>query len=167
MRPRSFRRAGAVLAVVLASGLVARPGLRAADHNDPNSANSIFSDIQVSPADLYDLFGFPVEDGTGERVFVALTFASVPQTGVLDPDLLYRVRMYPSARVAPTMTASGEQNWQGMAKYFDAVKDKYLHAKPAEVRVTVDAAGRATVAFMGFAGGTFTETIDTNKVADL
>ena len=28
-----------------------------ADHNDPNSVNSIFSDIDISAADLYDLFG--------------------------------------------------------------------------------------------------------------
>jgi hypothetical protein len=30
-----------------------------ADHNDPNAVNSIFSDIDVSAADLYDIFGFP------------------------------------------------------------------------------------------------------------
>jgi hypothetical protein len=155
------------MGLALASGLVARPALRAADHNDPNSANSIFADIQVSPADLYDLFGFPVEDGSGERVFIALTFASVPQAGVLDPDLLYRVRLYPSPRVAPPMAQGSEQSWESMAKYFDAVKDKYLHARPAEVRVTVDAAGRATVAFMGFPSGSFTETIDTNKTVTL
>ena len=33
-----------------------------ADHNDPNAVNSIFSDIDVSAADLYDIFGFPSED---------------------------------------------------------------------------------------------------------
>jgi len=31
-----------------------------ADHNDPNAVNSIFSDVDVSAADLYDLFGFQV-----------------------------------------------------------------------------------------------------------
>ena len=30
-----------------------------ADHNDPNAVNSIFSDIDVSAADVYDLFGLP------------------------------------------------------------------------------------------------------------
>ena len=46
-----------------------------ADHNDPNAVNSIFSDIDVSAADLYDIFGFPSEDSTGvERVVIALTF---------------------------------------------------------------------------------------------
>ena len=33
-----------------------------ADHNDPNAVNSIFSDIDVSAADLYDIFGFPSDD---------------------------------------------------------------------------------------------------------
>jgi len=56
-----------------------------ADHNDPNAVNSIFSDIDVSAADLYDIFGFP-SDGTSsdEKVVIALTFAAVPHTGVLD-----------------------------------------------------------------------------------
>ena len=99
---------------LVASGLLALQAVRAADHNDPNSANSIFSDIQVSPADLYDLFGYPVEGASGERVFLALTFAAVPQAGVLDPDLLYRVRMYPSPRVAPrghSESGSSTDSW--------------------------------------------------------
>ena len=56
-----------------------------ADHNDPNAVNSIFSDIDVSAADLYDIFAFP-SDGTSsdEKVVIALTFAAVPDTGVLD-----------------------------------------------------------------------------------
>jgi hypothetical protein len=57
-----------------------------ADHNDPNAVNSIFSDIDVSAADLYDIFGFPSSDTDGgEKVVIALTFASVPQAGQLDP----------------------------------------------------------------------------------
>ena len=51
-----------------------------ADHNDPNAVNSIFSDIDVSAADLYDMFGFPSDDKAGgEKVVLALTFASVPE----------------------------------------------------------------------------------------
>ena len=62
-----------------------------ADHNDPNAVNSIFSDIDVSAADLYDIFGFPSDDTDGgEKVVIALTFASVPEAGVLDSDMLYR-----------------------------------------------------------------------------
>ena len=52
-----------------------------ADHNDPNAVNTIFSDIDVSAADLYDLFGFPSDDTQGgENVVVALTFAAVPSS---------------------------------------------------------------------------------------
>jgi hypothetical protein len=163
---RHPRTAPAALVLALAlGGLLTRGGVRAADHNDPNSANSIFSDIQVSSADLYDLFGFPIEDAAGERVFIALTFAPVPAAGKLDTDLLYRIRMYPSTRLAPP--AESEQNLEGLLKRFDAVKEKYLHSKPAEVRVTVDASGRATVSFMGFPSGPLTQTIDTNAVTNL
>jgi hypothetical protein len=43
-----------------------------ADHNDPNAVNSIFSDIDVSAADLHDLFGFPSDATTGgEKVVMA------------------------------------------------------------------------------------------------
>jgi hypothetical protein len=60
-----------------------------ADHNDPNAVNSIFSDVDVSAADLYDLFGFPSDKGKGgETVVIALTFAPIPETGVLDSDML-------------------------------------------------------------------------------
>ena len=53
-----------------------------ADHNDPNAVNLIFSDVDVSAADLYDIFGFPSDDiWGGEKVAIALTFAAVPQAG--------------------------------------------------------------------------------------
>src|SRR5713226_343053 len=65
-------------------------GAPAADHNDPNAVNSIFSDNPVSASDLYDLFGYPSDDKTGgQRVVVMLTFASVPKAGVFDTDMLY------------------------------------------------------------------------------
>ena len=160
------RTVQALLVLALAGGaLLTRSGVRAADHNDPNSANSIFSDIQVQAADLYDLFGYPVEDGSGERVFIALTFAPVPAAGKLDPDLLYRIRIYPSARVAGP--PDSDQSLEGMLKHFDAVKEKYLHARPAEVRVTADDAGRLTVSFLGFASGNFTKTLEPNTVANV
>ena len=41
-----------------------------ADHNDPNSVNSIFSDVDVSAADVYDMFGYP-GDGAGEETVVS------------------------------------------------------------------------------------------------
>ena len=81
-----------------------------ADHNDPNAVNSIFSDIDVSAADLYDIFGFPGADSErGEKVVIALTFASIPKAGTLDTDLLYRIRISAGPRVSPatrTTTAS-------------------------------------------------------------
>src|SRR5437588_211008 len=108
-----------------------------ADHNDPNAVNSIFSDIDVSAADLYDIFGFPSDDRDGgEKVVIALTFAAAPKAGTLDSDLLYRVRIAPDRRIARD---ADDQSLAGMLRYFDGIKKKYLSTlKPAEVRVTVD-----------------------------
>jgi len=44
------------------SGLLLIGWSLAADHNDPNAVNSIVSDVDVSAANLYDLFGFPSDD---------------------------------------------------------------------------------------------------------
>ena len=135
-----------------------------ADHNDPNAVNSIFSDIDVSAADLYDLFGFPSSDSTdGEKVVIALTFASVPRPGVLDTDMLYRIQVAPGPRVVAP--AKGDLSLDALLRYFDQRKDTYLgpsHA--AEIRVTIDQANRATVKFINFPGGTFAATVDVDKV---
>src|SRR5256714_10531608 len=90
------------LLIVLLLFCIAGGGVgRAADHNDPNAVNSIFSDVPVSAADLYDMFGWPADDKTnGERVVLALTFASVPRAGVFDHDMLYRIRVHADPRVA-------------------------------------------------------------------
>lgn len=134
----------------------------AADHNDPNAVNSIFSDIDVSAADLYDLFGWPSDDTSGgEKVVLALTFASVPKAGVFDTDMLYRVKIYANERAVPPL--KDDHSLESLLKYFDAVKDKYLHLKAAEVRVKVGQDGRAKVDFIDFPGGSFSQTIDTNK----
>src|SRR5439155_126565 len=134
----------------------------AADHNDPNAVNSIFSDIDVSAADLYDLFGWPSDDTSGgEKVVIALTFASVPKAGVLDPDMLYRIKLYANPRAAPPL--KDDHSLEALLKYFEAVKEKYLHMKPGEVRVKVDQAGHAKIDFIDFPSGTFSNTIDTNK----
>jgi Domain of unknown function (DUF4331) len=132
-----------------------------ADHNDPNAINSIFGDVEANAADLYDLYGFPSDDTSGgEKVVIALTFASVPATGVFDPDLLYRVLISPGPRVAPPM--KNDVGLEALLKYFDAIKDKYLGLKPAEVRVTVGADKRAKVEFLRFPGGTFTAFVPLN-----
>ena len=68
-----------------------------ADHNDPNAVNSIFSDIDYSAADLYDLFGFPTNNG--RTALLALTFSSTPKAGELDADLLYRLLVSSHPRV--------------------------------------------------------------------
>ncbi|MBV9761950.1 MAG: DUF4331 family protein [Acidobacteriaceae bacterium] len=138
-----------------------------ADHNDPNAVNSIFSDIDHSPADLYDLFGFPSEDTTGgEKVVIALTFASVPSAGTLDPDMLYRIRIAAHPRV-PSLSEANH-SLEGLLQYFDAVKEKYLgELKSSEIRVTISQDQRATVKFFRFPGGNFSTTIDLNKVTTL
>lgn len=135
-----------------------------ADHNDPNAVNSIFSDINVSAADLYDLFGFPSDDTAGgEKVVIALTFAAAPTAGVLDSDMLYRVQVYAETRVV--RPAKGDHSLDDFLQYVSAVKDKYLGAlKPSEIRVTVDQTQRATVKFFNFPSGSFSTVVDTNKV---
>src|SRR5262249_50236237 len=91
------------VAVVLVAALPLPRLVSAADHNDPNSINSIFYDLQPSPADLYDLFGWPSDEPGEERVIVALTFGAVPAAGKLDPDLLYRINISPSPRTSPQL----------------------------------------------------------------
>jgi hypothetical protein len=105
-----------------------------ADHNDPNAVNSIFSDIDYSAADLYDLFGYPTNDG--RTVLLALTFASTPRAGVLDSDMLYRLLVTSHPRVA--FPRHDDVSFETVLGYFEAVKDKYLgDLKTAEIRVTV------------------------------
>ena len=138
-----------------------------ADHNDPNAVNSIFSDVDVSAADLYDLFGFPGDNsGGGEKVVIALTFASVPATGVLDSDMLYRIQIHAAPRIV--RPAKEDYSLEALAKYFDAVKDKYLgQLNPSEIRVTVDRTQRAKIEFSKFPGGNFSTVVDTNKAVTI
>lgn len=133
----------------------------AADHNDPNAINSIFSDVPVSAADLYDLFGFPSDDkSNGEKVVVQLTFAPIPKTGVFDQDLLYTIHLDPD----PRLDMPVEHSLKGMVKYIDAIKDKYLKQSAGEIRVTFNGEGQARVDFSGFPGKDFSKVVDTNKV---
>ena len=137
---------------------------RMADHNDPNAVNHIFSDIDYSPADLYDLFGWPVEDG--KKVVLALTFASAPSAGALDPDLLYRLLLTSHPRMA--WPQNGDVSLESVLAYFDAVKEKYLgELKTAEIRVTVRSSGSALVKFIGFPGGDLSSELDVNKVTSI
>jgi hypothetical protein len=137
-----------------------------ADHNDPNSVNSIFADVELSAADVYDMFGYPGHAAGEETVVLALTFAPVPDTGVFDTDMLYRLLVNPHAR---SIWPSGDE-WSlaALTRYFDAAKDRYLgHGEAAEIRVTVDDAGTATVRFADFPGGSFTLQVPTNEVTTI
>jgi hypothetical protein len=138
-----------------------------ADHNDPNAVNSIFSDIDYNAADLYDIFSFSSDDTAGgEKVVIALTFASVPDTGIFDTDMLYRLHVTAQPRVV--WPARGEQTLDSLVAYFDAVKDRYFgQLTSAEIRVTVDQAQRATISFSNFVGGSLSATVDTNQGATL
>lgn len=164
-RDRPRRALKAALLIALASALLApfHP-VGAADHNDPNAVNSIFSDVPISPADLYDFFGFPgAEDG--ETVVLALTFASIPETGVLHPDFLYRVLVSPGERVAPEL--GEDRSLETLLRYAAGIKRRYKDLDPAELRVRVDADQRVHVTFLGFPGGTFRRTLATNEVTTL
>lgn len=136
----------------------------AADHNDPNSVNSIFSDIPISAADLYDMFGWPADDKTGgEKVVLALTFASIPSTGVFDTDMLYRIHVDPDPRVGRPLGSDTEHTLPALLRYAEAVKAKYKQSA-YEIRVTFDQNQTANVSFIGFPAGNFNEKLQTNKV---
>ena len=135
-----------------------------ADHNDPNAVNSIFSNIDYSAADLYDLFGFPTNDG--RSALLALTFASTPKAGELDRDMLYRLLVTSHPRVA--FPQYDDVNLESILRFLDAVKSKYLgELKTCEVRVTVQPDQRALVKFFGFPCGDFSTVVELNKVVPI
>jgi len=140
--------------------------LLAADHNDPNAVNSIFSDVPLTAADLYDMFGWPSDDSAGgEKVVLALTFASVPKAGVFDTDMLYKIKLDPDRRIV--RPDREDHSLDAFLKYADAVKDKYLKLKASEIRVTFGRENRAKVDFIDFPGGSFSKVVDTNKVTPI
>ena len=138
-----------------------------ADHNDPNAVNSIFSDVDVSAADVYDMFGYPSDDTSGgEKVVIALTFASVPEAGVFDPDMLYRLQVTAHPRVVGL--SKDDHSLHALGSFFEAVKDKYLgELDTAEVRVAVDSSQRATVEFVDFHGGSFSFEAGLDEVLEV
>lgn len=136
----------------------------AADHNDPNAVNSIFSDVPLDAADLYDFFGFPsgASGASEERVTLGLTFAPLPKTGVFDPDLLYRILVAPGQRLSSSF--KGDPGLTNYVTHLLAIKNKYVALAPAEVRVTVDKNNQAHIDFIGFPGGSFSRTLELNTV---
>lgn len=140
----------------------------AADHNDPNAVNSIFSDIELSAADLYDMFGWPA-DSRDDRVVLALTFAPVPAAGTFDPDLLYRIRLYTSPRIVRPLNEASDQDLRSFVRYAKAAAKKYKARSGMEVRVTTaddgngNGNGDLNVDFIGFPGGDFRRTLSANE----
>jgi hypothetical protein len=152
--------------VALLSGLYQPGATRAADHNDPNAINSIFADIAVSAADLYDMFGFPSADKTGgEKVVLALTFAAVPKAGVFDTDLLYKIKVYATPRVDSPFHE--DPSLGALLEYADEVRQKYLQLTAYEIRVRVGPDNLAKVSFIDFPSGNFTKTVETNTVVTI
>ena len=152
-------------AIALLVALVASSPGPAADHNDPNPINSIFADVGLSPGDLYDFFGFPSDDAEGgEKVVVALTFAPAPSAGVFDPDMLYRILIDPDRRLVRPSLNPDSWSLDDLLDYAKAIDEKFVRMSPAELRITVDAQGKATVKFVGFPGGGFANVVDINQV---
>jgi len=150
--------------LLLATALVAAIVVNGADHNDPNAVNAIFSDHKPSGADLYDMFGYPADDKTGgEKVVLALTFADAPATGKLDPDLLYRILVYPSPR--PVRPSSWNQSVGSYLSFLKAVDQRFDTWSHAEVRVTTNGKGQAKLSFVGFPGGNFSAIVPENVAA--
>jgi hypothetical protein len=155
-----------IMCVAVFTCLLAAHIVMGADHNDPNAVNSIFSDIPVSAADLYDVFGFPSDDKTGgEKVLVSLTFASVPRAGVFDNDMLYMININPT----PRANLDWDENTplETLLQYVEAVRAKYVQTKPGVIRVTFDKDNRANLDWVNFPGGDFSTTVDTNKVVTI
>ena len=149
-------------AVALCSLLLV-PGVAfAADHNDPNAVNSIFADIDVSAADLYDIFGFPSDDKAGgEKVVLALTFASVPKAGTFDTDMLYRIRIIPARGSPAPGTTRAWRRCSGTSRRSATSISSGRRRDPGEGRPRRP---RRSVDFIGFPGGTFSRRWRTNAV---
>jgi len=141
--------------------MAALPGT-AADHNDPNAVNSIFSDVAITSADLYGMFGYPSDDRSqGENVVVQLTFAPIPRSGEFDHEMLYKIHLDPDRRVDKALK---EESLDGFFEYVSALKDQFLRLEAAEIKVSFSRDNRARVQFSGFPGEDFERIVPTNEV---
>lgn len=137
----------------------------AADHNDPNAVNSIYNDVPLSPADLYDIFGYPGDDNTnGESVIVQLTFAPMPKTGVFDPDMMYKVHVDGSVRLSDY---KNDHTLEGMIDFLQSAEQHFFNFESGVIKVTFNDKNQARLDFNGFIGEDFFRIIDTNKVVDI
>lgn len=136
-----------------------------ADHNDPNAVNSIYKDVPISGADLYDIFGYPSDDKrNGEAIVVKLTFAPIPKTGVFDKDLMYKIHLDASPRINDY---AGKEDLESLIHYFGAVKDTYFNFNAPEIKVSFNDKNQARVDFVGFPSGDFYKVVETNKVVTI
>lgn len=141
------------------------PLVHAADHNDPNAVNSIYADVPIAGADLYDIFGYPSTDtSNGEAVVVQLTFAPIPKTGVFDPDLMYKIHMAAAERPSDY---KGDHTLEGMISYVDAIKENYLNFETGVIKVSFNDKNQARVDFIDFPEEDFYEIVETNKVINI
>jgi hypothetical protein len=136
-----------------------------ADHNDPNSVNSIFADIDPDPADLYDLFGFPGSGADGESVVLASTFAPVPAPGQLDPDLLYRLRVHARPRAGRWPHGF---DLDGLEKYAAGLRHRFTSViQPGDIRTWVDEEGTVHLTLTGFPGGDIAAAVAIDTVTSI
>ncbi len=143
--------------------LLASVPAQSADHNDPNAVNSIYDDVPMSGADLYDIFGYPSTDNSqGDAVVVQLTFAPVPKTGVFDPDLMYKIHLDASPRIGDYR---GKEDIDTVIDYLDSIKETYFNFNAPVIKVTFNDNNQARVDFLGFPGGNFHKVLETNRVA--
>jgi hypothetical protein len=90
----------------------------------------------------------------------------MPRTGVLDPDILYRIRIAFDRRI--THPGQDDYSLGDLLAYLEAVREKYLNIlRPAEVGVTIDHDNRANLRFIGFPGGSFSASIATDQSVSL
>src|SRR6187431_3065305 len=106
--------------LIMAALLTASAYTWCADHNDPNAVNSIYADVPLNPADLYDIFGYPSDDkSNGEALVAQLTFAPKPATGLFDPDMMYKIHLAGAKRAADYQ---GDHTLEGMLTYVETLK---------------------------------------------
>lgn len=154
-----------VKCLAIVAGLSLCHAVYAADHNDPNAVNSIYDDVPISGADLYDIFGYPSDDtSNGEAVVVQLTFAPIPKTGVFEKDLMYKIHLDASERIADY---KGDHSLEGMIKFLETAKEHYFDFDAAVIKVSFNDKNQARVDFIGFPGGDFYQIVDTNKVVNI
>jgi len=70
----------------------------ATDHNEPNSLNTIFSDVKPDAADLYGLFGYPVVHNGVENLVVMMTFQPAPAVSQYDNEVFHQIHLDPDRR---------------------------------------------------------------------